>query len=152
MRIALQEAQKAFDKDEIPIGAVIVHEGQIIGKGYNLVETLQDPTAHAELLAITAAANVLASWRLDDTILYTTLEPCPMCAGAILLARIPLVVYAAKDPRLGACGSVINVLEGGHFDIGAQVVGDVMGTESRELLQRFFVELRRKKNDSKPAK
>ncbi|OGB99915.1 tRNA-specific adenosine deaminase [candidate division KSB1 bacterium RBG_16_48_16] len=142
MKYALQEAQKAFDKGEVPVGAVVVHDGVVVGKGYNLVETLQDPTAHAEMLAITAAANYLASWRLDDSALYTTLEPCTMCAGAILLARIPLVVFGAKDPRYGACGSVLQVAMNDKLDVSTKVISGVLETESQELLQKFFEKIR----------
>ena len=142
MKYALQEAQKAFDKGEVPVGAVVVHDGVVVGKGYNLVETLQDPTAHAEMLAITAAANYLASWRLGDSALYTTLEPCTMCAGAILLARIPLVVFGAKDPRYGACGSVLQVAMNDKLDVSTKVISGVLETESQELLQKFFEKIR----------
>jgi tRNA(adenine34) deaminase len=142
MKYALQEAQRAFDKGEVPVGAVVVNEGLAVGKGYNLVETLQDPTAHAEMLAITAAANYLASWRLDDSILYTTLEPCTMCAGAILLARIPLVVFAAKDMRYGACGSVLQVAMNDRLDISTKIISGVLEMESQEMLQKFFEKIR----------
>jgi tRNA(adenine34) deaminase len=142
MKYALQEARKAFDKGEVPVGAVVVYEGLVVGKGYNLVETLQDPTAHAEMLAITAAASYLASWRLDDSILYTTLEPCTMCAGAILLARIPLLVFGAKDLRCGACGSVFQVTMNDKLDVSTKVISGILETESQELLQMFFKKIR----------
>jgi tRNA(adenine34) deaminase len=142
MKYALQEAQRAFDKGEVPVGAVVVYDGLVVGKGYNLVETLQDPTAHAEMLAITAAANYLASWRLDDSTLYTTLEPCTMCAGAILLARIPLVVFGAKDRRYGACGSVLQVAMNDKLDVSTKVISGVLETESQEMLQKFFTKIR----------
>ena len=142
MRIALKEAQRAFDKDEVPVGAVVVKEGRVIGKGYNLVETLQDPTAHAELMAITAAANTLASWRLSDSILYSTLEPCPMCAGAVLLSRISKIVYGTADPRYGACGSAIQVAVHDKFDVKVAITGGILEAECRSLLQAFFSKLR----------
>ena len=147
MKYALQEAQKAYSKGEVPVGAIIVYENKIIGKGHNLVETLQDPTAHAELLAITAAANALASWRLEDSTLYSTLEPCAMCAGAILLARIPCLVYAAEDPRFGACGSVVNIAQNDKFDVKIQIVRGIHASESLTLLKDFFSSIR-ERNDT----
>ena len=142
MRLALAEARKALNKNEVPVGAVVVYEGRVIGRGYNLIESLQDPTAHAEMLAVTAAANTLASWRLDQSILYVTLEPCMMCTGAILLARIPLIVYGAADPRYGACGSALQMTDGARLDIQAQVIGGIMKEESSLLLKEFFRKLR----------
>ncbi|MBN2000883.1 nucleoside deaminase [candidate division KSB1 bacterium] len=142
MKAALEQAEKAFDKNEVPVGAVVVQEGRITGKGYNLVETLQDPTAHAELLAITAAANFSASWRLDDSILYTTLEPCPMCTGAILLARIPTIVYAAADPRYGACGSAVQLARHENFDINVEVISGILEKQSSVLIKSFFQKIR----------
>ncbi len=142
MRLALAEARKALNKNEVPVGAVVVHEDRAIGRGHNLIESLQDPTAHAEMLAVTAAANTLASWRLDQSILYVTLEPCMMCTGAILLARIPLIVYGAADPRYGACGSALQMTDGARLDIQAQVIGGIMKEESSLLLKEFFRKLR----------
>ena len=142
MRLALAEARKALNKNEVPVGAVVVYEGRVIGRGYNLIESLQDPTAHAEMLAVTAAANTLASWRLDQSILYVTLEPCMMCTGAILLARIPLIVYGAADPRYGACGSALQMTDGSNLDIQARVVGGIMKDECSALLKEFFRKLR----------
>ena len=142
MQLALAEAQKAMDKNEVPVGAIVVHEGRIIGKGHNLIESLQDPTAHAEMLAVTAAANSLASWRLDQSILYVTLEPCMMCTGAILLSRIPLIVYGAADPRYGACGSALQMTDGERLDIQARVIGGVLKEPCSEMLKEFFRRLR----------
>jgi len=142
MRLALAEARKALNKNEVPVGAVVVYEGRVIGGGHNLIESLQDPTAHAEMLAVTAAANTLASWRLDQSILYVTLEPCMMCTGAILLARIPLIVYGAADPRYGACGSALQMADGAKLDIQARVIGGIMKEESSLLLKEFFRKLR----------
>lgn len=142
MRLALSEAQKALEKNEVPIGAIVVHEGRVIGRGHNLIETLQDPTAHAEMLAITAAANSLASWRLEQSILYVTLEPCMMCTGAVLLARIPLIVYGAADPRYGACGSVLQMTDGMKLDIQSQVIGGVLREPCSGLLKEFFRRIR----------
>jgi tRNA(adenine34) deaminase len=144
MRMALEEAQKAYQRQEVPIGAVVVQNGEVIGRGHNLIETLQDPTAHAEIMAITAASHKTASWRLDDTVLYTTLEPCPMCAGAIMIARIPLLVYAATDLRYGADGSALQVLNHKNLDLGTEVISGVCEKESRSLLKLFFKEIRKK--------
>jgi len=145
MRIALQEAEKAFQKLEVPVGAVLIHEGEIIGRGYNQVETLHDPTAHAEMIAISAASRSLGSWRLDDSILYTTLEPCSMCTGAILLARISTVVYGARDPRYGACGSVLQVAQNENLDISVELVGGILEAECGTILKDFFVKIRQQK-------
>ncbi|MBN2008668.1 nucleoside deaminase [candidate division KSB1 bacterium] len=145
MREALAEAEKALHKDEVPVGAVVVYEGSIVGRGHNLIETLQDPTAHAEMLAITAAANFLASWRLIDTSLYVTLEPCAMCTGAILLARIPCVFWGSADPRIGACGSVLNIPREERLYAKVKMAGGILGYESQQLLQTFFNQLRTKK-------
>ena len=143
MRYALREAQRAFDKNEVPVGAVVVKEGRIIGRGFNLVETLQDPTAHAEMIALTAAATTLTSWRLTDTTLYVTLEPCIMCIGAILLARVRMIVYGATDQRYGACGSVLQLANHEALDVSVEVVSGILQAESREILQSFFEKLRR---------
>ncbi|NIA29652.1 MAG: tRNA-specific adenosine deaminase [Actinobacteria bacterium] len=140
----MQEARKARDKNEVPIGAVVVHEGRIIGRGHNLVERLQDPTAHAEMLAITSAANSLASWRLDDTVLYATLEPCSMCAGAILLARIPTIIFGATDPRYGACGSAVQIANTGSLDIHTNIIRGILEPECKKILQDFFAEIRQR--------
>ena len=142
MAVALAEAQKALNKDEVPVGAIVVQNDEIIGRGHNLVESLQDPTAHAEMLAITAASNATASWRLDDAIIYTTLEPCPMCAGAILLARIKTVVYGTKDPRFGACGSKIKVIQNTDLSTDTEVIDGIMNEECSSLLKKFFEKLR----------
>ena len=147
MKEALTEAKKALAKDEVPVGAVVVYDERIIGRGHNLVETLQDPTAHAEMLAITAAANSLASWRLEETTLYVTLEPCSMCTGAILMSRIPDVVYGATDPRYGACGSAVQIAQNENLDIRTNLTGGVLEKECSQLLKDFFVKLRRKKNN-----
>jgi tRNA(adenine34) deaminase len=146
MELALIEAQKAYDKKEVPVGAIVVENNKIIGRGYNLIEHLQDPSAHAELIAITAAANTLASWRLDECVLYTTLEPCPMCAGAIMLSRISTVVFATSDPRWGACGTRTNLLNHAGLNTNIEVLQGICEFESRELIQKFFRELRETKN------
>ncbi len=136
------EAEKAFRKKEVPVGAVIVYENKIIGRGHNLIESLQDPTAHAEMIAITAAANYLGTWRLDDAILYATLEPCPMCAGAVINSRIAQVVFGASDPRIGACGTVSDVLAGNGFNLEIEVIPGILREKSESILKEFFKKLR----------
>jgi tRNA(adenine34) deaminase len=144
MEQAFREAEKAFEKQEVPIGAVIVDQEKIIGRGHNLVETLQDPTAHAEIIAITAAANSRDSWRLDDTILYVTKEPCPMCAGAIYLSRIRHVVYGVSDSRMGACGSTVNILQNSNLHSNIAVTFGILEPRCLGILQAFFEKLRKK--------
>ncbi|MBC7188031.1 MAG: nucleoside deaminase [Calditrichaeota bacterium] len=144
MEQAFREAEKALAKGEVPVGAVVVYEGRVIGRGHNLVETLQDPTAHAEIIALTAAANSLASWRLNDSVLYVTLEPCPMCMGALLLARVSGLVYGARDPRYGACGSVVDLASHKELHAGIHIVGEVMAERSSELLRQFFASVRKR--------
>lgn len=142
MTLALREARRAFDEGEVPVGTVVVHEGRVIGRGYNQIERLQDPTAHAEMIALTAAANHLGSRRLDGCTLYVTLEPCPMCAGAIVLARVPMLVFAAYDPKAGACGTLFNIPEDERLNHKVQVVPGVLDRESEELLKGFFGRVR----------
>ena len=144
MKQAFREAEKALDKQEVPIGAVVVADSKILGRGHNLVESLQDPTAHAEIIAITAAANTLGSWRLDGTTLYVTKEPCPMCAGAIFLSRIPHVVYGASDTRMGACGSTENIVQNIKLRSNVTVTSGILGPECLGILQLFFKQLREK--------
>lgn len=135
---ALAEAVRAQNEDEVPVGAVVVHGEQIIGSAHNQREQLNDPTAHAEMIAITQAAAALGSWRLTNCALYVTLEPCPMCAGAILQARIPLVVYGAADLKAGAAESLFRLLDDDRLNHRAQVVGGVMAHECGNLLSQFF--------------
>ncbi len=143
MRYALREARQAMDGEEVPVGCVIVHrELGVIGKAHNQRETLQDPTAHAEILAITQGAAALGMWRLEDTTMYVTLEPCPMCAGAIILARIPEVYFGAYDPKAGACGSLMDLLADTRFNHQPKVVPGYMGDEAGDLLRAFFKGLR----------
>ncbi|MGH2568662.1 MAG: tRNA adenosine(34) deaminase TadA [Bacteroidota bacterium] len=142
MKQALREAEKAFEENEVPVGALVVHEGKIIGRGYNQTEKLQDPTAHAEMIALTAAANHLHSRRLEGCTLYVTLEPCPMCAGAIVLARIPTLVFGAYDPKAGACGTLYNIVEDPRLNHRVHVVAGVSDAESEQLLQGFFGRVR----------
>ncbi len=142
MRAAIQLARQAFDEGEVPIGSVIVHNDRIIGEGYNQRESLKDPTAHAEMIAITQAANSLESWRLLDCTIYVTLEPCPMCAGAIVLARIPTVIYGTTDPKAGACHSLFQITEDSRLNHRATVLGGVLQQECKGLLQEFFAQQR----------
>jgi len=142
MESALREAEQAKRRKEVPVGAVIVHDGKIIGRGYNQIETLQDPTAHAEMIAITAAAAGLGSRRFDGCALYVTLEPCAMCAGAIVLARIPRVVFGATDPKAGACGTLFNIVQDSRLNHRVELVGGVSGDRCGALLSEFFASLR----------
>ncbi len=142
MHFALREAQKAFESDEVPVGALVVFENKIIGKGYNQIERLQDPTAHAEMIAITAAAGYLNSRRLEQCTLYVTLEPCSMCAGAVVLARIATLVFGAYDPKAGACGTLYNIVQDKRLNHQPHVIGGVCDKESEELLKGFFGRVR----------
>ncbi len=138
MRLALAEAQAAFEAGEVPIGAVIAHEGQIVAAAHNQREQLRDPTAHAEMIAITQAAESLGSWRLDGCTLYVTLEPCPMCAGAILQARMSMLVYGAADPKAGAVDTLYQLLRNARLNHRCQSVSHVLGDECGQILTRFF--------------
>jgi tRNA(adenine34) deaminase len=138
MRAALREAEEAARKDEVPVGAVVVHGGRIIGRGHNQREMLKDPTAHAEMIAITQAAAALEGWRLEGATLYVTLEPCLMCAGAIVNARIARVVFGALDPKAGACGSLYQVGLDPRLNHRFEVTGGVLAAECAALLQEFF--------------
>jgi tRNA(adenine34) deaminase len=138
MRLALREAERALEHDDVPIGAVVVREGEVIGAGHNEREVRQDPTAHAEVIAMREASRALGSWRLLDSVLYVTLEPCAMCAGAIVLARVPRVVYGAPDPKAGAAGSVLDVLAEPRLNHRPEVAGGLLAVESAALLQGFF--------------
>jgi tRNA(adenine34) deaminase len=138
MRLALDEARRATEHDDVPVGAVVVLGGEVIGAGHNERERRQDPTAHAETLALQDAADHLGSWRLLDTSLYVTLEPCAMCAGAIVLARVPRVVYGTTDPKAGAAGSVLDVLAEPRLNHRPAVTGGVLAAECAQLLLDFF--------------
>jgi tRNA(adenine34) deaminase len=138
MRLAIAEAQRALEHDDVPIGAVVVHDGEVIGAGRNERELRQDPTAHAEAIAVREAARALGSWRVLDSTLYVTLEPCAMCAGAIVLARVPRVVYGCTDPKAGAAGSVLDVLAEPRLNHRPQVTGGVLAGECAALLTTFF--------------
>lgn len=144
MAMALEEARLALDADEVPVGAVIVSfERGVIGRAHNQREQLTDPTAHAEMIAITQAAEALKSWRLDNCALYVTLEPCPMCAGAVVLARLPLVVFGATDPKAGACRTLYQIASDPRLNHRAQVVGGVDAARCGAILTEFFAAKRR---------
>ena len=142
MRLALIQAQTAFEQGEVPIGAVVVHNGQVIAVAHNEKEQRNDPTAHAEVLAIQRATKVLGSWRLTDAILYVTLEPCPMCAGAIVQSRLKQIVYGPADLKGGATGSVMNVLEYNFWNHKVDIVAGVLEEECSDILKSFFRRLR----------
>jgi len=143
MRAALREANASRAKDEVPVGCVIVHDSIVVGRGHNQVEALQDATAHAEILAIGAASNALESWRLLDCTLYVTLEPCAMCAGAMVLSRIGRLVYGAADPKAGACGSLLDVIGTRGLNHRVDVTAGVLADECGHVLKEFFAEKRR---------
>jgi tRNA(adenine34) deaminase len=142
MRLALREAERALEHDDVPVGAIVVREGEVIGAGHNERELRQDPSAHAEMLALREAARALGSWRLLDTVLYVTLEPCAMCAGAIVLGRIPRVVYGTTDPKAGAAGSVLDVLAEPRLNHRPEVAGGLLADECAALLRNFFASRR----------
>jgi tRNA(adenine34) deaminase len=143
MRLALREAERALEHDDVPIGAVIVRDGEVIGAGHNERELRQDPSAHAEILALREAARAVGSWRVLDAVLYVTLEPCAMCAGAIVLARVPRVVYGTVDPKAGAAGSVLDVLAEPRLNHRPEVAGGLLADECAALLTSFFAPRRR---------
>ncbi|MBR9977518.1 MAG: tRNA adenosine(34) deaminase TadA [Bacteroidetes bacterium] len=138
MEMAFRQAEIAFEAGEVPVGAVVVRENRVIGKGYNQNEQLRDPTAHAEMIAITAAATSLDSKWLEGCTLYVTLEPCAMCAGAIVLARIPTLVFAAYDAKAGACGTLMNIVEDTRLNHRTHVIPGVLDTRATALLREFF--------------
>lgn len=142
MRLALREAERALEHEDVPIGAVLVRGGEVLAAGHNERELRQDPTAHAEIIALREAARVEGSWRLLDTVLYVTLEPCAMCAGAVVLARVPRVVYGTRDPKAGAAGSVLDVLGERRLNHRPEVAGGLLAAESAELLSEFFASRR----------
>lgn len=142
MRLALREAERAEEHDDVPIGAVLVREGEVLAATHNERELRADPTAHAEILALREGARVLGSWRLLETVLYVTLEPCPMCAGAIVLSRVPRVVYGASDPKAGAAGSVLDVLGEARLNHRPLVDGGLLAGECGAVLSSFFASRR----------
>ena len=144
MSEALKEAQKAFVIDEVPIGAVIEHKGEIIGRGYNRRNTDCNPLMHAEIIAINEAAKIMGDWRIEDCTIYITVEPCPMCSGAVVQARIPRVVYGAPNPKAGCAGSVINLLQMEKLNHRCDVKSGVLKEECRNLMKEFFKRFRKK--------
>jgi len=144
MKIALQQAQFAYDKNETPVGAIIVHEGKIIGKGFNQVEKLQDATAHAEIIAITSAENTIGNWRLKNCDIYVTLEPCIMCAGAIINSRIRNVYFGAYDKKLGGCASLYNLCNDPRLNHKSGIKGGIMEIDCNWILNEFFQKIRQK--------
>jgi tRNA(adenine34) deaminase len=142
MRLALREAARALEHDDIPVGAVVVQDGEVIGSGHNEREVRTDPTAHAEVIALRDAARTLGSWRVLESVLYVTLEPCAMCAGAIVLARIPRVIFGTSDPKAGAAGSVLDVLAQPRLNHRPQVQSGLLAGECADLLRSFFASRR----------
>jgi tRNA(adenine34) deaminase len=145
MGLALEEAQKAFNKKEVPIGAVIVRKGKVIARGHNLRETLKDATAHAEMIAIKEACKEAGGWRLTESTLYVTIEPCAMCTGAILQSRIQRVVIGAKDLKAGACGSVVNLMDNAELNHQTEVVEGILEKKCSSIMKDFFQRLRKTK-------
>ncbi len=148
MDLALAEARSAFEEDEVPVGAAVVRDGMLLGRGHNRTRALSDPTAHAEILAITAACQTIGEARLDGAELFVTLEPCPMCAGAIVLAHIAKLHYGTPDPRAGACGSLIDIVREPRLNHQVEVYAGLAAEESRKLLEEFFTR-KRAQNDDK---
>ncbi len=148
MYAALQEAMKAFEEDEVPVGAVIVHNNKIISRGYNQIERLKDATAHAEMIAITSAANRLGNWRLNDCDLYVTIEPCIMCTGALINSRIKEIYFGAFDSKFGACGSIFNIPAEKKLNHHPKVYSGLLEDECLVLMKDFFTKLRNKPNSS----
>lgn len=142
MLLALEEAKKAYKKNEVPVGAIVVKDNKVIARAHNLNITLKDPTAHAEILALRKAASKLKNYRLTDCDLYTTLEPCPMCAGAMVYARIKRLIYATDDPKSGACKSVVNIVNNKKLNHRIEIISGICKTQAQTLLKRFFKNLR----------
>ena len=142
MFAALQEAEQALEEGEVPVGAIVVHKNRIIGRGRNQVELLKDPTAHAEIIALSAAGNYLKDWRMNECEIYVTLEPCIMCTGALLAARVKELYFAAYDPKFGACGSLYNLAEEGKYNHKIKLYSGIYSAESAQLLKSFFGNIR----------
>jgi tRNA(adenine34) deaminase len=145
MELAFREAEQAYEKNEVPVGAVVVFENKIIGRGHNQTESLHDATAHAEIIALSAAYNHFGDWRLENCILVSTLEPCAMCAGAAILSRIKTIVYGAKDTKFGACGSIFNLPVEPKLNHNIEIVSGVKQDEVAALMKDFFVRIRKNK-------
>ena len=140
MQQAVNEAKKAFERDEVPVGSIIVYQNKIIGRAYNQREMLKDPTAHAEMIAITQASSYMQNWRLNNTTIYVTLEPCAMCAGALVQARVKNLVFGAKDGKYGACESVLELVNNPRYNHQLNILSGVLEDECRNLLKHFFLE------------
>jgi tRNA(adenine34) deaminase len=151
MRIALEQAAQSAAIGEVPIGAVLVHHGTIVAQSHNHRETWQDPTAHAEMIVIRESAKMLGRWRLIDTTLFVTLEPCAMCLGAIILARIPRLVFGATDPKAGACGSVLDFASNPRLNHRVDVVGGILAEDSQRMLTQFFKAIRTQQPDCRTS-
>ena len=151
MQLAIEQARIAYENGDVPIGAVIVHNGRIIGKAYNQREQLQDPTAHAEIIALTQAAAALQNWHLNGCTIYVTLEPCPMCAGALVLARMDRLVYGCDDPKAGACKSLYNIVQDDRLNHRLEVTCGVLAEQCGQLLQEFFAKRRIENKNSGEA-
>lgn len=146
--MALREAEKAAEIGEVPVGSVIVLDNQVIGRGYNQTEKLKDPTAHAEILAITSACQAVGDWRLDGAVVYCTLEPCSMCAGAAVLARIAKIVYGASDPKFGACGSIFNIPVDPRLNHRIEIESGVLADDVADMMRAFFRDIRNRKGQN----
>ena len=146
MRLAILQASEAFGADEVPIGAVVVHHNKIIGRGFNQTEQLKDATAHAEMIALSAAFSNIGDWRLEDCYLFSTIEPCTMCAGAAVLSRIKRIVYGASDPKFGACGSIFNVSTEKKLNHRIEIVSGILSDEISEMMKQFFRQMRLQKD------
>ena len=146
MRLAIQQATEAFEADEVPIGAIVVHHNKIIGRGYNQTERLKDATAHAEMIALSAAFNHIGDWRLEDCYLFSTVEPCTMCAGAAVLSRIKRIGFGASDPKFGACGYIFNVPTEKKLNHRIEVVSGILSDEISEMMKQFFKQIRMQKD------
>ena len=142
MRLALQQAEIAFEDGEVPVGSVVVFDGKVIGRGYNRTATLHDATAHAEMIALSAAYNHFGDWRLENCYLFSTLEPCAMCAGAAVLSRIKTIVFGARDPKFGACGSIFDIPTETRLNHRIEIVEGVLADEVAEMMRMFFRQVR----------
>lgn len=138
MRMALCEARAAYEEDEVPIGAVVIRNGEVVSKAHNLRETINDPTAHAEIVAIREASRILGTWRLTDCELYVTIEPCPMCAGAIVQSRIRRLIYGAQDPKAGACGTIMNIVQNQFLNHRVEVMAGILEDECSAIMKEYF--------------